>query len=71
MPSFTIISCASSIIKSGAIPVLVDSDLSTWNMNVSEIESKITNKTKAIMVVHIYGLTVDMDPVIALAKNTI
>jgi perosamine synthetase len=35
MPSFTIISCASSIIKSGAIPVLVDSDLGTWNMNVS------------------------------------
>lgn len=69
MPSFTIISCASSIIKSGGIPVLVDSDLSTWNMNVSEIESKITNKTKAIMVVHIYGLAVDMDPVIAIAKK--
>ena len=69
MPSFTIISCASSIIKSGAIPVLVDSDIHTWNMNVSEIESKITSKTKAIMVVHIYGLTVDMDPVITLAKK--
>lgn len=69
MPSFTIISCASSIIKSGAIPVLVDSDLGTWNMNVSEIESKITNKTKAIMVVHIYGLTVDMDPIMELAKK--
>ena len=69
MPSFTIISCASSIIKSGAIPVLVDSDLGTWNMNVSEIESKITNKTKAIMVVHIYGLTVDIDPIMELAKK--
>ncbi|MFO0322860.1 MAG: DegT/DnrJ/EryC1/StrS family aminotransferase [Bacteroidota bacterium] len=69
MPSFTIISCASSIIKSGAIPVLVDSDIHTWNMNVSEIESKITSKTKAIMVVHIYGLTVDIEPIITLAKK--
>ncbi|MBL7937684.1 MAG: DegT/DnrJ/EryC1/StrS family aminotransferase [Bacteroidia bacterium] len=69
MPSFTIISCASAIIKSGAIPVLVDSDLNTWNMDVSQIESKITAKTKAIMIVHIYGLTVDMDPVLALAKK--
>jgi perosamine synthetase len=69
MPAFTIISCASAIIKSGAIPVLVDSDLETWNMDVSQIESKITSKTKAIMVVHIYGLTVDMDSVLAIAKK--
>jgi len=69
MPTFTIISCASAIIKSGAIPVLVDSDLNTWNMDVNQIESKITSKTKAIMVVHIYGLTVDMDPIMELAKK--
>lgn len=69
MPTFTIISCASAIIKSGAIPVLVDSDLNTWNMDVNQIESKITSKTKAIMVVHIYGLTVDMDPIVELAKK--
>jgi perosamine synthetase len=69
MPAFTIISCASAIIKSGAIPVLVDSDLETWNMDVNQIEAKITAKTKAIMVVHIYGLTVDMDPVFAIAKK--
>jgi perosamine synthetase len=69
MPAFTIISCASAIVKVGAIPVLVDSDLETWNMDVSRIESKITAKTKAIMVVHIYGLPVDMDPVLALAKK--
>jgi len=67
MPAFTIISCASAIIKSGATPVLVDSDLETWNMDVSQIEAKITSKTKAIMVVHIYGLTVDMDSVLAIA----
>jgi perosamine synthetase len=69
IPSFTIISCASSIIKSGAIPVLVDSDIHTWNMDVNQIESKITSKTKAIMVVHIYGLPVDMDPVLEIAKK--
>lgn len=69
IPAFTIISCASAIIKSGAIPVLVDSDIHTWNMNVSQIESKITSKTKAIMVVHIYGLPVDMDPVLEIAKK--
>jgi perosamine synthetase len=69
MPAFTIISCASAIIKSGATPVLIDSDIHTWNMDVAQIESKITSKTKAIMVVHIYGLPVDMDPVLALAKK--
>lgn len=68
MPAFTIISCASAIIKSGAKPVLVDVDLQTWNMDVNKIEKRITKKTKAIMVVHIYGLPVDMDPVIKLAK---
>lgn len=69
MPAFTIISCASAIIKAGAVPVLVDSNIDTWNMDVTQIESKITSKTKAIMVVHIYGLPVDMDPVLALASK--
>ena len=49
--------------------MLVDSDPDTWNMDVSHIEEKITAKTKAIMVVHIYGLPVDMDPVIELAHK--
>ncbi len=69
IPTFTIISCASAIIKLGAIPVLVDSNLETWNMDVGQIEAKITSKTKAIMVVHIYGLTVDMDSVLAIANK--
>jgi perosamine synthetase len=69
MPSFTIISCAAPIVRAGAKPVLVDVDLKTWNMNVEEIEMKITSKTKAIMVVHIYGLPVDMDPVLELANK--
>lgn len=69
MPTFTIISCAMAVTKLGAVPVLVDSDLSTWNMKVEEIEDKITDKTKAIMVVHLYGLPVEMDSILDLAKE--
>jgi perosamine synthetase len=69
MPTFTIISCAMAVTKLGAIPVLVDSDINTWNMNVDEIEAKITSKTKAIMIVHLYGLPVEVDKVLALAKK--
>jgi perosamine synthetase len=69
MPTFTIISCITQIIRCGAVPVLVDSDPVTWNMDVTQIESKITSRTKAIMVVHIYGLPVDMDPVLDIAQR--
>lgn len=69
MPAFTIISCAMAVTKVGAIPVLVDSDLYTWNMKVDEIEAKITSKTKAIMMVHLYGLPVDVDKILTLAKK--
>ncbi|PKN12858.1 MAG: aminotransferase DegT [Deltaproteobacteria bacterium HGW-Deltaproteobacteria-4] len=69
MPTFTIISCAAAVVRRGCVPVLVDSDPVTWNMNVAQIEERITTRTKAIMVVHIYGLPVDMDPVLALAKK--
>jgi perosamine synthetase len=69
MPAFTIISPAQSVVRAGAIPVLVDSDVLTWNMDVAQIEAKITSKTKAVLVVHIYGLPVDMDPVLALCKK--
>ena len=69
MPTFTIMSCAAPLVRVGAKPVLVDSDTYTWNMRVEDIEAKITSRTKAIMVVHIYGLPVDMDPVLELAKK--
>ena len=69
MPTFTIISCAMAVTKLGAVPVLVDSDLYTWNMNVDEIEKKITSKTKAIMIVHLYGLPVEADKILALADK--
>lgn len=69
LPTFTIISCVASIVRAGAIPVLVDSDPITWNMNSVEIEAKISSRTKVIMVVHIYGLPVDMEPILLLAKK--
>ena len=69
MPSHTIISCAQAIIKNGATPVLVDSDINTWNMDVSQIESKITKNTKAIMVVHLYGFPLEMDEILRLKKK--
>lgn len=69
MPTFTIISCALAITRSGAKPVLVDSEIDTWNMNVDQIEDKITPHTKAIMIAHIYGLPVDINPVLELAQK--
>ena len=69
MPAFTIISCAAAVVRTGGVPVLVDSDPITWNMNVNQIESKITKRTKALMVVHIYGLPVDIDPIIMIAEK--
>lgn len=69
LPTLTIISCAAAIVRAGAIPVVVDSDPQTWNMDVSQVAACITSRTRAIMVVHIYGLPVDMTPVLALAKE--
>lgn len=69
MPTFTIISCAQSLVNHGVTPVLIDSDYKTFNINVEEIESKITSKTKAIMIVHIFGLTTDVGPLITIAKK--
>ncbi len=69
LPTFTIISCAAAIVRVGAVPVLVDCDPITWNMDVAQIEARITPRTKAIMVVHIFGLPVNMTPLLALAQK--
>lgn len=69
VPTFTIISPVSSIVTNKHTPVLVDSHPNNWNMDVDQIESKITKKTKAILVVHIYGLPVKMDRIIELANK--
>ena len=69
IPAFTIISPAAAVVRVGAKPVLIDCDPETWNMQVSEVESKITLKTKAIIIVHIYGLPTDVDPILDIAKK--
>lgn len=69
LPTFTIISCAGAIVRAGATPVLVDSDAVTWNMDPAAIEARITPRTRAIMVVHIYGLPADMAPILELARR--
>lgn len=69
MPSFTIISCAAAIVRAGGVPVAIDADPITWNIDIAKIEAAITPRTKAIMVVHIYGLPCDMDPILSLAAK--
>jgi len=69
LPTFTIISCVLPILLADARPVLVDSDPQTWTMDVTQIESRITPRTRAIMAVHIYGHPVDMDPLLEIAER--
>lgn len=69
IPTFTIMSCAVAVVSYGGIPVFVDAEPDTWNMDVSRIEKKITKRTKAIMAVHIYGHPTDMTPLMKLAKK--
>ena len=69
MPSFTIISCAIAAIRLGAKPVLVDIDPITWNLNPDFLETRISKKTKVVMPVHVFGHSVDMDPILKLQKK--
>ena len=69
MPSFTIISCAIACIRLGAVPVFVDIDPVTWTMDIAQVEPMISNKTRVIMPVHIYGHPVDMDEIFRLREK--
>ena len=66
---FTFIATANSILMVGAKPVFVDIDEKTFNLNPDEIEKKITDKTKAIIPVHLYGLMADMEKINDIAKK--
>jgi perosamine synthetase len=61
IPTFTMIATANSATYLGARPVLVDSELTTWNVDLNQLEDAITPRTKAIVLVHTYGHPVDMD----------
>lgn len=69
LPTFTIISCAAAVVRAGATPVVVDCDPLTWNMDMEQAAAKVTASTRAIMVVHVYGLPADMDAVLRLAER--
>jgi len=69
LPPFTFFATAGSVSRLGAIPVFVDIDPETFNIDPSKIEEKITSKTKAILPVHLFGQCTDMDPLLQIAKT--
>lgn len=69
VPSNTYIASALAVTYVGATPVFVEPDIRTFNINPELIESAITERTKAIMPVHLYGQTCDMDPIMDIAKK--
>ena len=69
VPTFTYIASANPILQVGATPVFVDSDETTWQMSADDIEQKITEKTRAIIVVHLYGHPCDMDRIMKIARK--
>lgn len=69
VPSNTYIATALAVTYVGATPVFVEPDISTYNIDPEKIDGKVTNKTKAIMPVHLYGQPCDMDSIMAIAKK--
>ena len=69
VPSNTYIATILSIVENGLQPILVEPNIDTYNINPTLLEQAITPKTKAIMVVHLYGKVCDMDPILAIAKK--
>lgn len=69
VPSNTYIATILSIVHNGLTPVLVEPDINTYNIDPKKIEEKITSKTVAIMVVHLYGKMCEMDSIISIAKK--
>ena len=69
IPTFSIISTALCVLKNNLKPILVDADLDNWNMIPDQVIKKITKKTKAIIITHIYGYPVDMNNILEIAKH--
>ncbi len=66
---FTFVATVSAIQYTGATPVFVDIDPRSFTMDVSQVEAAITERTKAIIPIHLYGQTADMDPILSIAGN--
>ncbi len=69
LPSFAIISCLSAVLRSGAKPVFCDVDKDSWNMTYDEVKKSFTNNTKAVLMVHLYGLTAEADKISEFCKS--
>ena len=69
IPNFTMIATAFAVCYTGAVPVFVDANPETWNIDAEQIEAKITSRTKAIIPVHLFGLMCDMDAIETIAKR--
>jgi perosamine synthetase len=69
VPTFTFISAANVVLQERAVPVFVDVDENSLNISTEKIESKITSKTKAIMVVHTFGRAAEMDEIRRIAEK--
>jgi len=69
IPNFTIISNALAVLRQQATPILIDCNLENWNIKIDDIEKKITKKTKAIIVTHIYSFPNDMDKILKICKK--
>jgi perosamine synthetase len=69
LPTFTIISCLAPILRAGLVPVFVDADSETWNMRTDLLRDVLSEKTRAILVVHIYGIATDMSRVMKFARE--
>ena len=68
-PAFSFVATAMSVLEHGAIPTFVDIEPATFNIDAAKIEAAITERTKAIMPVHMHGMPADMDPILAIAKK--
>jgi dTDP-4-amino-4,6-dideoxygalactose transaminase len=69
LPPFTFFATAGSVSRLGAIPVFVDIDRETYNIDPSRIEEKITTRTKAVIPVHLFGQCADMNPLLEITKE--
>lgn len=61
VPAFTIISCAAAVVQLGAVPVFCDCDVRDWNLKVDDVSGLITERTRAVIAAHTYGLSVEME----------
>ncbi|MCI0463892.1 MAG: DegT/DnrJ/EryC1/StrS aminotransferase family protein, partial [Gemmataceae bacterium] len=69
VPTLTYVATANAVVYCGAKPVFVDGEPDTWNMDPAQIEALITPRTRGIIVVHLFGHPVDMDPIMDIARR--